>query len=1278
MDDGTSQVPRYCGNCGEITYGLDTEACPECAKAWQVSLPKDRIGPYALLLTELAELRAQNRITRQTYEAIRKIYEARLIEARPPRRMQREAAVATAGPVPPPPHAERTPVFRPSAAIPARAAAPTVKPRPAAHEAPPPTDIIKPVKEWAVRRQADLLLYLGAFMLCISALIFVDQQGSGVTGLARSAMLGGYTAAFLVFGILLRRWERVQEAGPVFVGIGALLTPLNFLNLYASVLRDDGVPQEWVWLIGSASTSALYTVLALRDFGRLYLVPAAAAAGVAWASLGATFGLEPEWFGPWFMIIAGSLLVVGWRQYPEKFAWFEWAAGAIAIPSLAWAHGFAAFHAETTADRLALPAAWAIVLGVLAATGFAMRRRHLLALVPISAAMLAGSFLWAVEFLAWEWVGFLAAVAGVSYLVISHLEPAMRTFARSAALVGGAAGLAAAHAAAPYEGSNPWQLPLTYALLLAASVVDARWWRPSGLFVPLMLAAGATSTLWAAGVGVEWWGYPWVAVALAIGATSTLWRAEPAYARAGWPFAVNFALAGSVAAIGHGEFPWHGTATLGLVAATFFVVAMRSEGSLAALFGQTSESAVRIERQVTALIGGWWLLGAIGFAVYGLELSLVEAGWLFAGIGLAAWAVVALLRDRLANVEEVLAPFGLTSIVVGALLGLPDPLHPAMVAGIAAPAAVLAGPRYGGWVRIWQATGLVLGAAALYMVHSYEDPLPHETWQIPTVYGLVLAGFAIDAAYRRSVASILAVPAAACAAVAALVWYWDWNPIHQVWSPLAVAIAMAAISLRMSRETLVGRVLPAYATALALSPIFVLPSYFDIPAAGVLAFAATAAVFGTLGMTRAKPLSWLFGAPDTHSIEPELLAVGGYTFLAAALGFTADALDLSPANAAWLQAVAAVAALSGPAIRPRITGEWLVTGLLCGFGGLFVALVASVSRDWQVALFLTAAAGAVIAEARTFKRHWLLVVAAGMLFGALGAAWMEVGLPAWSYALVVAGVGAVAYALLYGIRTTEHELRKVARFLTVAIPVLSMLVAAGALWAKAGEFEGDGAMVTSPEWLAVSLTFATGAVLVITEGVLRAGRRYIYAGALGLLAAIEMAIASFEPTNVQAFTVPVAIYLMGLGFVMRHDESLFGRHMFVNEGLFVLATLVLVLPPAEQSFAAGGEAWGLLVLAEATAILLLGLAFGQRWLTVAGVVTLAAAGGRFAFASGAGAIPNWVVIGVVGLVLLGLGTLLLFERDWWDRTRTRLAGWWLADVPHEPPMPPPPTGPRLA
>jgi hypothetical protein len=43
------------------------------------------------------------------------------------------------------------------------------------------------------------------------------------------------------------------------------------------------------------------------------------------------------------------------------------------------------------------------------------------------------------------------------------------------------------------------------------------------------------------------------------------------------------------------------------------------------------------------------------------------------------------------------------------------------------------------------------------------------------------------------------------------------------------------------------------------------------------------------------------------------------------------------------------------------------------------------------------------------------------------------------------------------------------------------------------------------------------------------------------------------------------------------------------------------------------------------------------------------------------------MLGVAGLLLLGVGVLMLLERDWWDRSRAHMVRWWL-EGEAEPPV----------
>ncbi len=167
---GTS---RYCGRCGEIFDGSAT-TCPECGGGWPEELPRDLIAVYALLLTEIHNLRRNGAISEATFAQMRRVYEERLLAVRPARRRAPDpepvaplanvvpvpdAAVVPVSDVPAPPVAPAPPPFRP--------------PRPAAPPK-PPGHVRLDLRNWAARRQADLVLYMGAFLLSISALIFVS------------------------------------------------------------------------------------------------------------------------------------------------------------------------------------------------------------------------------------------------------------------------------------------------------------------------------------------------------------------------------------------------------------------------------------------------------------------------------------------------------------------------------------------------------------------------------------------------------------------------------------------------------------------------------------------------------------------------------------------------------------------------------------------------------------------------------------------------------------------------------------------------------------------------------------------------------------------------------------------------------------------------------------------------------------------------------------------------------------------------------------------------
>ena len=247
------------------------------------------------------------------------------------------------------------------------------------------------VGEWAARRQADVLLYLGAFLLVISALIFVSSQDEALAGGWRVAILAVYTVAFMVAGWVLRRWPRVREAGPAFLAIGALMTPLNFVLLHDEVLSEREVSGALVWFLASLYSAAFYALLFRGGAGRLYAIPTGAAVLSAWGSLAVTAGIPVEWGGAWWMVFAfvgvDALLAV--RRWSDAATIVVTVIAALATLFAVLVGQFADMHAWQ------LPVTLALLTAVVGMVGASQREPMAVlgAAVLATAAAIAG--LWA-------------------------------------------------------------------------------------------------------------------------------------------------------------------------------------------------------------------------------------------------------------------------------------------------------------------------------------------------------------------------------------------------------------------------------------------------------------------------------------------------------------------------------------------------------------------------------------------------------------------------------------------------------------------------------------------------------------------------------------------------------------------------------------------------------------------------------------------------------------------------------------------------------------------
>ena len=354
----------YCPVCGEI-FSASNPACPNCG-APRRDPPVLDTASLASVLTDFPTLPLGN-LPAAARTALRADFERLLLERRP----VRADSPAPTAPVPSPP---------------------PVRPPPAAARGPS-------LGEWTAARQADILLYLGAFLLSVAALVFIGYQGEALSGPARFAVLLAYTVAFLALGFSLPRWRRVREAGGVFLALGALLLPINFLAFRVLVLGSGSLPDSAIWLAGSLVASLLYLALGLRGRNRFYLGLSAIAALVAWGSLGVVAALPEQWFGTWFLVPAAGIDVL-WATANLRGRPLAGIFG-ILLGSLAlsYAHIAALISSATSAQ---LPIAYGLATAGALAAAYRTHWGNRL-LVPALAAMTASTALWALGLPAWSW-----------------------------------------------------------------------------------------------------------------------------------------------------------------------------------------------------------------------------------------------------------------------------------------------------------------------------------------------------------------------------------------------------------------------------------------------------------------------------------------------------------------------------------------------------------------------------------------------------------------------------------------------------------------------------------------------------------------------------------------------------------------------------------------------------------------------------------------------------------------------------------------------------------
>ncbi len=1226
--------------------------------------------------------------------------------------------------------------------------------------------------EWAARRQADVLLYLGAFLLVISALIFASSRDEVLFGGWRVVLLAAYTAGFIAFGLLLRRWPRVREAGPVFLAIGAFMTPLNFLLLYNEVLSDREVPASLVWFLGSSYSTAFYAFLFARGFGRLYAAPAGASLLSAWGALAVTVGVPFEWAGVWWMVFA--LGGVGVLERARR--WSPITAGAVGtIAGLAvlFAHLVPALVDGPPEHRWQLPVTHALLLVMGVVVGGPRRPTETLVASVLLAVSMAWAVIWALEWPA-QWYNFPPLIAAAMLLTARLRREdsgpwhgrAMSTLIAAGALspvvftgahVDGDSGVAAVAflgssalcgviawrnttdgvftvdpaATEPFTSGSP-TLPLERiafgwagfgALLVAIafaqrafgiSAPDTGWayaaigvvasaavvvaTRHAGALLwvtlPAVLLVTAVSMypveqstghdaifvgVAAAHTAVAFavlrrWSLAVTSVALGMGALAALWESQS------WAWWV---LAGGYAAISVAFFavltplrryatpgPGESELLVGAQALSWLPLAAAVVTATVALdarvTGEAIEVSTTVEYRVLVLVvlafapmiafEAWrlrrWEPGVVALAILlgGVAALWPVAGWptwslaaTFAAAG--AGGFVVLSRWRLPGTEsrelavQALSWMAPAAAVITAWSALSGRVESAAVEAattaeyralvgtvlLLAPLLAFDAWRFRRWELLAVAQVVLIGAvAAAWPIFDWA------TWTLAASLAAAgAAGFAPLARWRRGFEN------ARDLAVQALSWL-----------PPAAALFFANVALthRLDATDIDAVTTVEYRTMVSVVLLFAPLIAYEAwrlrsPELGVAAMIVL--LGGIAGLWPAFDWPWWTLAPTFAAG-----GAGGFLALWRWRRAAADTSEVAIQALSWLPTAAAVVA-AAVALNARVEGT---------------AIDAVTTVEYRALVLVVLSAAPLIALEAWRLRRWELGVAPAVVVLAVMAAWWPVfDWAVWLLGVAYSLVGAAVFVALARHRSAGTASRDVAvQAISWSGLVLGPVTVLIAVDLRLDTLDAHPASLV--EFRALALLFLPLAGAVAFEGH-RLGLRWALLPASALtMVALVLAIATLQPANVQAYTVPTALYLALVGLIARTSEDLH-RNIGWHEVVQLAGAGLLVIPQAEQGFDPGGARWGLVLLVEGLALLAVALALNTRWLAVSAVVTLTGVALRFLWVNReADAVPYWVMLAIAGFVLLAVGLTVLLQREWWDRSRTHLLRRWRQDA----------------
>jgi hypothetical protein len=204
-------------------------------------------------------------------------------------------------------------------------------------------------------------------------------------------------------------------------------------------------------------------------------------------------------------------------------------------------------------------------------------------------------------------------------------------------------------------------------------------------------------------------------------------------------------------------------------------------------------------------------------------------------------------------------------------------------------------------------------------------------------------------------------------------------------------------------------------------------------------------------------------------------------------------------------------------------------------------------------------------------------------------------------------------------------------------------------------FNGEPFEQTALYQFSTAAVAAVGALALVES--LLAQRRWIIVPASAVLAvALLLQIGSMRPENIQAYTAVIGAYLVLLGVVGISRMRLIPQVNDYAVYIEALGAATIMLPSFAQSLE-GGWRYQWILLVESTVFLAGGIAMRRRGILASSALFMVLVSGRLLF-DALNAMPNWIVVALCGIALLGVGVGILLGRDRWDSWQRAIVGLW--------------------